>query len=220
MVSETAAHLACREGHSQCVRILADTQRVDWNKTDSRCRTPLYWALERGHPDIVDILVKQPNIDYNVKTKKGETLAQVAVREGGVRCVETLAAEDKFDCWNVPDRDGDTSIMMALKMNKKRTAWVLAQCPRVDLRVRDADRKTVAQVAVKRGAVRCVETLLTQNIFDSPEEEDTLISFVFKFGSAVFAKTLLDNGLADRRDQEGWSWLFRAIKRGKLGEKN
>ena len=58
----TAACLACASGRSrknphfwawlysnhqetECMRILANTGKVDWNKADSWGRTPLYWAL-------------------------------------------------------------------------------------------------------------------------------------------------------------------------------
>ena len=44
---ETAAHLASRGGHTECVRILAEADRVDWNKRDKDGVTPLYSALER-----------------------------------------------------------------------------------------------------------------------------------------------------------------------------
>ena len=101
----TAAHLASERGHTECVRILAETGRVDWNKRDIEGCTPLYWALRYGHSDIVDIIVQQPNIDYNVKTEDGETLAQVAVRGRNVKCLETLAAQETFD--------GDTPIIIS-----------------------------------------------------------------------------------------------------------
>ena len=97
---QTAAHFACIEGfpgHTECVRILAGTGRMDWNKRDKRGRTPLYWALENGHSDVMDIIVQQPNIDYNVKDEFGEALGYTAVNGGNVKCVETLAALERFD---------------------------------------------------------------------------------------------------------------------------
>ena len=38
---ETAAHLASYNGQTECVRILAETDRVDWNKADNWGCTPL-----------------------------------------------------------------------------------------------------------------------------------------------------------------------------------
>ena len=68
------------------MRILAETGRVDWNKTDNNGCTPLCWALQEGYSGIVDIIVLQPNIDYNVKNVSVLTLAQVAVSGGCEVC--------------------------------------------------------------------------------------------------------------------------------------
>ena len=135
----TAAHEASREGHPEIVRLLAETGKVDWNKKDMFGLTPLYDALFRGYNDIVDIIVQQSNIDYNVKTEDDEALAQVAVKFGGVKCVETLAAQERFDCWNVPDKEGVTPIMMALKEGKTEIVDIILSCPRVDLSCKDRD---------------------------------------------------------------------------------
>ena len=129
----TTAHWASIEGQI----IMAETDRVDWNKRNKWGQTPLFLALEEGHSDIVDIIVKQPNIDYNVKTEDGETLAQVAVRGGDVKCVETLAAQERFDCWNVPDSEGDTPLMLAISEDNYGVVEILLRCPRVDLSCRD-----------------------------------------------------------------------------------
>ena len=91
----------------------------------------MYLSLYRRHSDIVDIIVQQPNIDYNAMTVDGETLAYAAVRGGDVKCVETLAAQERCECWNVPDSDGDTPIRRALKEGKTELVKILLRCPRV-----------------------------------------------------------------------------------------
>ena len=143
----TAAHEASMRGHTECVRVLAETGRVDWNIRNKWGNTPLYWALYRGHSDIVDIITQQPNIDYNVKTEAGETLAHAAVLGGDVKCVETLAAQETFNCWNVPDRRGDTPIMSALRRERTDIVKVLLTCPRVDLNVVSINRKNIEDIA-------------------------------------------------------------------------
>ena len=57
----TAADLASMKGRTECVKILAETGNVDWNKGNKWGVTPLYLALMLGHSDIVDIIVRQPN---------------------------------------------------------------------------------------------------------------------------------------------------------------
>ena len=138
----TAAIKASYYGRTECVRVLARTGKVDWNLRN-RGGTPLFWALCWGHSAIMNILVKIPGIDFNVKTEDGKTLAQVAVKEGGVRNVETLANLEKFDCWNVPDENGDTPVMMALRSDKTDLVKILVGCPRVDLTIRDKEGWTL-----------------------------------------------------------------------------
>ena len=95
---------------------------------------------------MVDIIVQQPNIDYNVKTEGGETLGHAAVRGGDEKCVETLAAQERFDCWNVPYCWGDSPIIMALKGNMTEIVEILLRCPRVDLDVVDAKKKHLEEI--------------------------------------------------------------------------
>ena len=158
----TAAHLASTRGQTECVRILAETGRVDWNKANKGGQTPLYWALREGHSDIVDIIVKQPNIDYNVKTEDGETLGHASIYGVDVKCVETLAAQERFDSWNVPDRYGDNPVMMALKDGEKEIVEILLRCSRVDLDVVDVNKKHLEEIN---------ETLEETEIDELPEEE-------------------------------------------------
>ena len=139
----TAALLATEDGETECVRVLAGTGKVDWNLGDKMGWTPLYWALHQGHCDIVDILLEIPGLNLNVKTVDGETLAHAAAR-GGVRIVETLASQEKFDCWNVPDKYGDTPVVKALKWDTIDSVKVLVDCPLVDLTIRDKDGWTLA----------------------------------------------------------------------------
>ena len=54
-----------------------------------------------------------------------------------MKSVETLAAQEKCQCWNVPDSDGDTPVFKALKEDKMDILQILLKCPRVDLKIRD-----------------------------------------------------------------------------------
>ena len=139
----TAVNLASVRGHTECLKILAETGKVDWNKRNRSGRTPLHWALYGGQSDIVDFISQQPQVNFNVKTNDEETLAQAAVFLGGIKCVETLAALDRCDCWNVPDNDGDTPIMKAFKGGKTRIVEILLSCHRVDLRCKDKEGWTL-----------------------------------------------------------------------------
>ena len=156
---QTAALLASENGHTECVRILAETDRVDWNKADKKGETPLYFALYSGHSDIVDIIVQQPNIDYNVKMEYGVTLAQAATWGGNVKCVETLAAQERCDCWNVPDRWGLTPIMKAVQEQRKDICNILLKCPRVDVNLKNMKGQDLMMMARNTGNTETVKLL-------------------------------------------------------------
>ena len=55
-------------GHSECIRILANTGKVDWDRSNDRGHTPLYSALSGGHYNTVAIIVKE-DLDYIVKSR-------------------------------------------------------------------------------------------------------------------------------------------------------
>ena len=133
---DSAAHKASERGEAQCVKLLANTGRVDWERGNVWGQTPLYLALQGQHSNTVAIIVKQ-NMDYILKTHKGETLAEVAVEGGDEKCVKILAEQKKFDCWNIPDKDGDTPVMKALKSKKMGITLILIENNRVDLSLRD-----------------------------------------------------------------------------------
>ena len=103
----------------------------------NRGATPLNDALWQAHSDIVSIIVSQPDIDYSVTTHDGETLTQLAVRRAGEKCVEILAAQEKCKSWNIPDKNGDTPILAAIKSNKIGFVRFLMKCPKVDLKTKD-----------------------------------------------------------------------------------
>ena len=81
------------------------------------------------------------------------TLGHAAVRGGEVKCVETLDAEERFHCWNVPDGDGDTPIMFAFKEGQTEIAEILFRSSRVDLSCRDEEGWSLVFRAIQRNKV-------------------------------------------------------------------
>ena len=148
---DSAAYCASFLAEIECVRILAETGKVDWNQGGSNGDTPLYLALYFGASDTADIIMRQPHIDYNVKTQDGgATLGQAAVRGGDAWCVETLAEQERFVGWNVPDRNGLTPIMVAFKDGKREMVEILLRCPRVDLSCTDQEGWSLVFRAIQR----------------------------------------------------------------------
>ena len=51
--------------------------------------------------------------------------------------METLAAQERCDCWNIQNSDGDTPISVAVAWSKTEMVQILLRCPRVDLSHRE-----------------------------------------------------------------------------------
>ena len=63
-------HLACREGHLECVQALL--RHLDVDVLDGSGRTPLQEAVQGGHPDVVSLLLAR-GADVNVQDDRGRT---------------------------------------------------------------------------------------------------------------------------------------------------
>merc|ERR1712150_109844 len=186
---------------------------------DSWGQTPLYKAIEMEHSDIVDIIVQQPKIDYNVKTKfgGGETLAQIALSRGHARFVETLAAQERCDCWNVPDWRGDTPIMWAFKRKETEILEILLRCPRVDLGCRDREGWSLVFRAIQREEFDLVKRILAK--LEKPYYGSSLARIAVEVGEEEDIRLLVQSESVDwneTADDEDPAILW-ALKNEKFG---
>ena len=55
------------------MRILADTDRVDWNKRDKWGRTPLYFALYHGRTDIINLIENRTAMEDKQSKRKNKS---------------------------------------------------------------------------------------------------------------------------------------------------
>ena len=46
--------------------------------------------------------------------ENGKTLANLTVESGSVECVESLIMQRRFYCWNVPDKNDNTPLTIAV----------------------------------------------------------------------------------------------------------
>ena len=91
-----------------------------------------------------------------VRTEDGDTLAHTAIRRGVEEHVETLAAQQRCDCWSLTNRRGDTPLMFALKEGKTDIVKILAKYPQVDLDVVDEDLQHLEDIARYLKAFLCL----------------------------------------------------------------
>ena len=125
---------ACANGNTECVRLLANTGRVDWNKKDEGGLTPLYWAIANSHSDIIRIIVNQPNVDFNVTDPDGSSLAHTAVEACDKKSLKILLAQENFFCWNSRNKAGLTPLEYSLMEKPAWMVQLLIKCKRLDLK--------------------------------------------------------------------------------------
>ena len=157
----TAQHCAAINS-AESVRALATLDTVNWNIKNNGGRTPLHWALYMGNSESLRIISSLSGVDFTVTRNDGETLAERAVTASSLESVKILAEVEQFN-WNVVDKNGDSPLMITLKMthknilnrhftlkkNKNEMFDVLVNCPRVDLDVKDKNGDTAAMWALK-----------------------------------------------------------------------
>ena len=185
----------------ELIEILLAHPDIKVNNTtryESRQLTPLVIACQRGNSAIVSRLVQVPGLDINHQN--------VGIGPGDL-------------C------GGATPLYWALMAKCSDIVNILVKQPKINYNLKTEVGETLAQAAVRAGNVRCVETLIAQESFDSwnvPDwRGDTPIMIALKESRTEFVKILANCPRVDLscRDEGGWSLVFRAIQKNKLGEK-
>ena len=186
--------------------------------------TALMVACGACYPAIVSRLLQVPGLDINYQDENGVTAAHLASMWAQSECVRTLAETARVD-WNKADNWGRTPLYWAIDNGLSDNVEIIVKQPNIDFNVKSQWGETLAWVAVTRGSVQCVETLATQercHCWNVPDRRgDTPIMKALKLDCTEIVEILLRCPRVDLgcRDREGWSLVFRAIQRNRLGEK-
>lgn len=98
----TALHVACRNGHTEVIRLLSD-ERADTEAIDANERTALFWSCAKGHMEVAEYLLLHKAVP-NKTDRHGATPLFAAMRNGNVcyKCADCQGGdfdvcEDCFD---------------------------------------------------------------------------------------------------------------------------
>ena len=153
---EHALTLAAQNGHVAVVALLLKKTPINKNVSDSKARTPLYWAVLNGHIDVVGLLLNAgAQIDKADEAKR--TPLWVAANSGHVEIVKLLAYSgaslDARDCFL------QTPLFAAASGGHLSIVTLLAQLD-ADLNLPDKRDQTPLFVAAQSGYLEIVSVLL------------------------------------------------------------
>ena len=63
--------------------------------------------------------------------------------------MELLAEQETYNGWNIPDDDGETPLMLAIRRDRTDILKVLLDCPRVDPNLKDKEGTSPFMKAIK-----------------------------------------------------------------------
>ncbi|KAH6700758.1 ankyrin repeat protein [Verticillium dahliae] len=69
----TSLSRAAENGREAMVKLLLDTEKVNFNSKDGDGRTPLSWAALKGNEAVVKMLLDKENVDVNSRDSQGRT---------------------------------------------------------------------------------------------------------------------------------------------------
>lgn len=116
----TPLALAARNGHLQCVRMLAGIYPHHVNCKDGQGLTPLSWAAILGLEDVIRELARNPGLDAACRDDEGRTAISFAAEFGYTSIVDRLRNLDD-SVVDVPDDDCQTPLYWAASSNQLDT---------------------------------------------------------------------------------------------------
>ena len=106
-----ALHSAAYNGHTECVRLLAN--EVSIHDKDTFGHTALHHAAMSGRPECVRVLLEQQSCDVNVRTNQGSTPLMWAMLGGrNKECIKMLLEHGANT--KMSDVHGRTALQLAL----------------------------------------------------------------------------------------------------------
>ena len=140
----------CENNNVQKV-VAALQSGLDVNLRNRYGHTGLLVAIRNGHSNVVEVLLEQDQLDINCIFKdiwasaESYTALHFAVRHEHPEIVRLLLQDPRTDP-NIKDKEGNTPLMLALKLGFKACFEPLLFHERVDLDTRDNCQRTGAEV--------------------------------------------------------------------------
>ena len=86
----TALHMACANGHSDCVEFLLQCENIKPNLTNKSGSTPLHWAVQNGQVNTCKLLCARSDIDVLYRNALGKGSTTLAIEKGDTEIIQVL----------------------------------------------------------------------------------------------------------------------------------
>ncbi|KAL0214443.1 hypothetical protein P9112_006627 [Eukaryota sp. TZLM1-RC] len=153
----TPLHIACRDGHIQTVKALANAG-CDLNVRDNRGFSPLHFACsgpELSLP-VLDFLID--NIYINVREAVGNTPLHLAVSQSNINLVTHLLAQGASP--NEVNHDGRSPLHLASEIDEPKIVELIVSCDLTNLYLPTKTGETCLHVAAQKGNLDNVRVIL------------------------------------------------------------
>lgn len=159
--SEPPLVLALRRGdHKSTIALLA-TPSIDINLSDSRGRSPLFWACGTGRSEAVRLLLSHDSIKVNTMTSRTETALSWACSSGNASCVKLLLERGDLDVNAHIGEHGFTALMVAVANSQLQVTELLLSRADIDVNSNPSNPNFAGWTALTFSSSEDMSSLLT-----------------------------------------------------------
>jgi len=233
-----ALSIPAKNGFTELVKLLLDTEKVDVNFKDPGGRTPLSWAAHAGSEAVVKLLLETHGVEIDVRDSDGQSPLWCAASTGSEAVVKLLLETGRVDP-DSKDRFGETPLLKAAYRNSAPVVKMLLETGKVDVNQGSTSGAPIFYALIHNQSEEIVEMLLeTGRVYINTKDYDgmtpvgrlcrecrcewklakypkkhLLEEVDFLCWHEKMVKRLLETGKADldSRDNEGYTPLDLAV---------
>ena len=162
--SYTPVHIACHNGHLNCLKLLVKAKTRYLKILDSNHQTLLHIACEKGHKQIVHYVLTHTECNVIVQDVRGNTPLHIASQNGHLECVKLIIETDtvRVDP-NLTNKDMKTALHLASENGHTSVTEYLLTCANCNPNIQDFYGSTPLHVASRNGHLDCVKLIVEQS---------------------------------------------------------
>lgn len=212
-----ALTLAARHGALEIVKIAVELPASNIDTQTATGKTPLILAAREGHEEIVSHLLAK-GASLEITDNQGKTALHHAIINGKEAIAEQLINKMSIEQINLPDKNGNTPLMLAAKQDQYYIFDILQKKPGISITDFNQEGGTAITYLMDPAKLDSICMLLGKHgQIDMPITDDNnrLIHYAAEMGVASAVRLLIDSGAnINLLNDEGKSPLMLAVING------